>query len=267
MPRLPLVRPMRRVGKIRLNGWIRIGIVLSVSWMLYVSGFAIFEYIRHHPYDSSFIDWRGAKTGENYSSLVKTAGAFAELIPLSASLRLRWFMAALFAPIVLFWSSAFIIVYTVRWVAHGFGRSESLPDSLPPVVAKPMTNYCEHTADTYRSLISFSVECLKALLLVNGGAVVALLAYLGHSSHGAQLAFHFRCPLAAFVVGVASSALAFLPAYATQFALYNESVSAKTYKGPRHMTFLWVTFALVVVSFVAFGAGAFWSINALAAAQ
>ncbi len=102
------------------------------------------------------------------------------------------------------------------------------------------------------------------MLLINGAAVVALLAYLGQSSHGAQLASHVRCPLAAFVVGVGSSALAFLSSYATQFALYNESVFPETYKGPRHMTFLWVTVVLVIVSFVAFALGTFGSIGALA---
>ena len=48
----------------------------------------------------------------------------------------------------------------------------------------------EHTSETYRSLISISMEGLKTLLLINGGAVVALLAYLGQSPQGPRLAPH-----------------------------------------------------------------------------
>ena len=38
-----------------------------------------------------------------------------------------------------------------------------------------------HTDETYKSVISISQESFKAPLLLNGGAVVALLAYLGQS--------------------------------------------------------------------------------------
>jgi hypothetical protein len=67
----------------------------------------------------------------------------------------------------------------------------------------------EHTSETYRSLISISIEGLKTLLLINGGAVVALLAYLGQSPQGPRLAPHVWLPLGSFVVGVGFSTLAF----------------------------------------------------------
>lgn len=37
----------------------------------------------------------------------------------------------------------------------------------------------EHALETYKSLITVSMEGLKTLLLINGGAVVAMLAFLG----------------------------------------------------------------------------------------
>ena len=52
----------------------------------------------------------------------------------------------------------------------------------------------EHALETYRSLISISLAGLKTLLLVNGGAVVALLTYLEHSPQGASLASHDHVP-------------------------------------------------------------------------
>lgn len=39
----------------------------------------------------------------------------------------------------------------------------------------------DHALETYKSLISFGTEALKALQLLNGGAIVALLAYLGQA--------------------------------------------------------------------------------------
>ena len=102
------------------------------------------------------------------------------------------------------------------------------------------------------------------LLLINGGAVVAVLAYLGQSPQGPRVAPHVWWPLGSFVSGVGCCALAFLGSYATQFALYNETVSPSRYKGPRHMTFLWVTVGLVLLSFVSFAVGAFSSVWVLA---
>jgi hypothetical protein len=122
----------------------------------------------------------------------------------------------------------------------------------------------EHTSETYRSLISISMEGLKTLLLINGGAIVALLAYLGQSPQGPRIAPHVWLPLGSFVAGVGFSALAFVGSYATQFALYNESVFATTYKGPRHMTFLWATVGLVAAGFISFAVGAFSSVAVLA---
>ena len=41
-----------------------------------------------------------------------------------------------------------------------------------------------HLQETYKSLITISVECLKMLAIVNGGAAVAVLTYLGNlASH------------------------------------------------------------------------------------
>lgn len=118
----------------------------------------------------------------------------------------------------------------------------------------------EHAIETYRSLISVSMEGLKTLLLINGGAVVAVLAYLGQSPQGPRLAPHVWWPLGLFVAGVVCCTFAFLGSYATQFALYNETVRPASYKGPRHETFLCITVALVVLSVACFAGGAFSSV-------
>jgi hypothetical protein len=115
----------------------------------------------------------------------------------------------------------------------------------------------EHALETYRSLIAISLAGLKTLMLINGGAVVALLAYLGQSPQGPSLAPHVWWSLGAFVGGVVFCVLAFFGSYQTQFALFNETVSPATKSGFSHMAWQRTTIAFILLSCVAFGVGAF----------
>jgi hypothetical protein len=45
----------------------------------------------------------------------------------------------------------------------------------------PKGKWSFHPEETYKSLITISVELLKALALINAGAAVAILAYLGRT--------------------------------------------------------------------------------------
>jgi hypothetical protein len=118
----------------------------------------------------------------------------------------------------------------------------------------------DHKVETFKSLITISIEGHKALLLINGGAVVALLAFLGQSNLGQSLVPHAWVPISCFVAGTAFATFAFLGSYATQFALHNEHVSAD-YRGPRHMTLLYVTLAVVILSLSCFAVGSFASLR------
>jgi len=116
---------MKQSARRRLNDWIRIGVVVSLVWMLYIAGAVVWEYIQHHPNASNFIEWRGEKTGESYISLEKTTGPFVDLVPLSATLKIVWFVTALLAPILVFWIVVIMLVYTVRWISNGFERTKA----------------------------------------------------------------------------------------------------------------------------------------------
>jgi hypothetical protein len=118
----------------------------------------------------------------------------------------------------------------------------------------------EHALETYRSLIAISLAGLKTLMLINGGAVVALLAYLGQSPQGPSLAPHILWSLGAFVAGVVCCVCAFFGSYQTQFALFNEAVSPATKSGLSHMAWQRITIAFVLLSCVAFAIGAFSSV-------
>ena len=100
-------------------------------------------------------------------------------------------------------------------------------------------------------------------LVVNGGAVVALLTYLEHSPQGASLASHAFWSLGAFIAGVVLCVAAFFGSYQTQFTLYNETVSPASVAGLSHMVWQRITFGLVLLSCIAFAVGAFCSVSML----
>ncbi len=101
--------------------------------------------------------------------------------------------------------------------------------------------------ETYRSLVSLGCESLKALQLLNGGAIVALLAYLGQSSLAHQIKQIFL-PMSLFVVGLSIGTFCFLGAYFTQLALLNEGYSVKSVWGVGHSVWLWMTVIMAILA-------------------
>jgi hypothetical protein len=122
----------------------------------------------------------------------------------------------------------------------------------------------DQQAETFRALVPLSTEALKAVVLLNGGAIVALLAYLGQSSARVDLARRVGCPLTWFVAGIVLATLAFGSAYLTQLALFNKSVEGDKFKGIGHRVWLKGSFALALLGLICFACGAFASIRVLA---
>lgn len=120
--------------------------------------------------------------------------------------------------------------------------------------------------DTYRSLISISTEGFKALQLLNGGAVLAVLAYLGQiaPSHP-ELVPRAELPMILFVAGLAVGTLVYATSYRTQYCLHNETKG--NYKVGTHKTWLWISSILCLASLALFAAGAFESLDALTPKQ
>jgi ABC-type Fe3+-siderophore transport system permease subunit len=116
-----------------------------------------------------------------------------------------------------------------------------------------------HLTETYKSLITISVEALKMLALANGGAAVALLTYLGNLlSHGPSGRLpNLTGPLICYSVGLLLTVLAFLAAYITQLMLYGEEV-ARISGQPVRQQHRWVLrtgMVLTVLAAIAFGVG------------
>ena len=75
--------------------------------------------------------------------------------------------------------------------------------------------------ETYKSLVSLSSLALKTLLLLNGGAAIALLAFLGNT-WGRDDVPDVRASMALFLCGLACAGGATLVGYLAQLKLYQE---------------------------------------------
>lgn len=81
--------------------------------------------------------------------------------------------------------------------------------------------------ETYKSLITLSIEGFKFAMIANGGAAVAMLAYLGNVAGKGASTPDMRYAMAAFLAGLVSCGFSMLCAYLTQLKLLNETSSTE----------------------------------------
>lgn len=118
----------------------------------------------------------------------------------------------------------------------------------------------QHWIETYKSLFALSIEGFKFAALANGGAAVAVLAYLGNVAGKGTSPPDMRWAMAFFLAGLASCGFSMLLAYLTQLTLLGESTSAV--RGSiSHVWFLWVAILLFVLSLVLFGVGSWQAVT------
>jgi hypothetical protein len=94
-----------------------------------------------------------------------------------------------------------------------------VPDSGIERVAE---NLLRDANDRLRYQQEFSVAGFKTLILINGGAIIALLTYAGHMS-GNRSASEFSGALIAYTAGLLTSVLAYLAAYFSQAQFMQDS--------------------------------------------
>jgi hypothetical protein len=121
-----------------------------------------------------------------------------------------------------------------------------------------------HLTEAYRSAVSFLTEALKMLVLINGGAAVAVLTYLGNlATRTAPTPLpHIRPALICYCAGVAVAAMGFIFAYLTQMRLQQEA--GRQAPGGSHTGFATTTFMLAMAAVLAFVLGTWFAANALA---
>ena len=121
----------------------------------------------------------------------------------------------------------------------------------------------EHQHETYKSMVTISVEAMKFSALANGGAAVALLAYLGNviSKGPENLVPDMSTAMFWFVAGLMCSGLLIAAAYLTQLSLFNESFTQPSPRKKRpHRYFLWFSIFMFFGSLWCFAVG---SMNAV----
>ncbi|OWT61877.1 hypothetical protein [Candidimonas nitroreducens] len=109
-----------------------------------------------------------------------------------------------------------------------------------------------HKIETYKSMITLSVEVFRALILLNGAAAAGIVAAMDKLSR--LLAPHtLRHSLTAFLLGLIFAMLATLGGWFTQNTLHNENIAAIA-RG-KHLRWVQAVVLLCVASIVAFSAG------------
>jgi hypothetical protein len=122
-----------------------------------------------------------------------------------------------------------------------------------------MTFDDDHRLETYKSMLSIAVEGFKVLLLINGGAVVAMLAYLGQPSHGTEVAQNAWLPLSFFVAGIMACAVTFFSSYWAQLALYTGKALPMSESHKTRIE-IRITAGVALFSVILFACGAFSSL-------
>ena len=119
-----------------------------------------------------------------------------------------------------------------------------------------------HLNETYKSLITISIEAFKFCALANGGAAVAILAYLGNVAAKTDVTtpIGIRCAMGAFLFGLVMCGLSMVCAYLTQLQLFNEEKLQRVPEELRgnsisHAAFLRPALIFLVASLMAFCEG------------
>ena len=112
-----------------------------------------------------------------------------------------------------------------------------------------------HKSETYKSLITISIEGFKFCALANGGAVVAILAYLGNvASKTACRLPDMNSAMYGFLGGLVACGLAMIFSYLTQLQLYQENKP--------HVGYLKCAIGLVALSVFGFAWGSLAALKA-----
>lgn len=111
----------------------------------------------------------------------------------------------------------------------------------------------DHWLETYKSLVTLSTEAFKFSALINGGAAVAILAYLGNIAGKEKVVPDMRCAMFAFLVGLSLCGFAMLFAYLTQLTRLND---ISNNRDPSRSWKLPVTILLFTLSLITFIVGA-----------
>jgi hypothetical protein len=131
----------------------------------------------------------------------------------------------------------------------------------------------EWLQSSFRALIDFSVVAIRSLILINGGAVVAILAFLSNvwkadgQAGGLSIAKAITGPLAYFIGGLVAAIATSMFAYLAQM-LFTERRKEKEgqMQSPLGSTCRVIAMVLAIASLVAFACGSWRAVQVFATA-
>ena len=122
----------------RLNGWQRIGVVLSFLWVCWVALIAINSHQAGHgsfihviaekegycrKYEPVAPSGRSPPTAEEYFGTGKCLPEnYVDAIPGEKHFQSGSFLLAALVPVVIGWLGVYLLIYVMRWVVAGFRR-------------------------------------------------------------------------------------------------------------------------------------------------
>ncbi|MFN7401711.1 MAG: hypothetical protein ACK5R4_05190 [Alphaproteobacteria bacterium] len=115
-----------------------------------------------------------------------------------------------------------------------------------------------HEEKTYESMITYGLNAIKFVLIANGGAILALLTFLGN--HSEKIA-GIKPAIICYVIGVLLGGIVNLTAYATQLFLFNQRDDVHWCKD--HRTLLYLSLAIIFLGIICFAVGSLFAMNAL----
>ena len=119
-----------------------------------------------------------------------------------------------------------------------------------------------HQEETYKSLMLYGNNALKFILLINGGAVIALLTFLGNLLKNTNnLEIDMSWAMGCFLLGIIVGGIANLTAYFAQLKLYNESIGNTN--STTHMKWVYTTLGFVILGIILFTIGSILTLNEL----
>lgn len=112
--------------------------------------------------------------------------------------------------------------------------------------------------ETFRSLVTLATEGFKFCALANGGAAVAILAYLGDVAGKSGPVPDMRCAMASFLFGLLLCGCAMLFAYLAQLARLNLLADGKDTRGDWRVV---ASITFIVLSLIFFGIGSLLAVT------
>lgn len=107
------------IARVRLSGWQRIGVVLSLLWVVFVCGYSVYEYVRAERGTQYFIEMVRAD-GKPFSH----PPSFEDFVQ-KPRIKLGLLFSAIVLPPAAAWAITWLFAVTFRWVAAGFRKNGS----------------------------------------------------------------------------------------------------------------------------------------------